>query len=194
MGKKIFMFIIMVTLVSCTGIYVKELRGTPLQDSVLRLHVVANSDTVTDQTLKIEVKDAVIAMMKEDFSGIDDLDQARQTAADKVPDIKQVAEEVVDKKGFTYPVKVSVGEYEFPTKSYGNFVLPQGDYQAVKVIIGEGQGRNWWCVLFPPLCMVSSSDKGLSMDSRAEARISFKCLELLPRGAKLGQLQNRTAE
>lgn len=161
---------------------------TSLPESVLRLHVIANSDSAADQALKLEVKNGVVAVMKPEFSATRDLQEARQLAEQKSTAIERAARQVVAAHGYDYPVQVAVGDFAFPTKAYGNLVLPQGEYTAVRVIIGEGQGQNWWCVLFPPLCMVSSSDRGLSLGRTPEAEISWKCLELLPKGAKIGPL------
>lgn len=161
-------------------------QHTPtLAESVLRLHVVANSDSPKDQQLKLEVKDQVVEMMQKEFADAGNVEEARTLAIKKIPRIRETAAAVIAARGLDYPVQVEVGEREFPTKSYGNIVLPQGNYQAVDVVIGAGQGKNWWCVLFPPLCLVSSSDKGLSVDTPSEAKVSFKCLELIPKGLQL---------
>lgn len=159
-----------------------------LSESVLRLHVIANSDDPKDQALKLKVKDAIVEMMRSEFKETDNVDEACRLAAQNIYRIKKVAEAEIAEQGYDYPVTVYMGECEFPTKSYGNIVFPQGKYQAVKVIIGEGEGKNWWCVLFPPLCLVSTSDKGLSLDSPEEAQISLKCLELIPKGVRFGFL------
>lgn len=171
-----------------SGIWWGVQERTPLKDSVLRLHVIANSDSPADQALKLQVKNRVVEMMQAEFEAARDVQEARKLALQKKPAIEKAAREVITSNGYNYPVQVAVGDYEFPTKTYGNLVLPQGEYQAVRVIIGEGQGKNWWCVLFPPLCMVSSSDQGLSLGSSKEAEISFKCLELLPQGARISRL------
>ncbi len=160
-------------------------NNNALNDSVLRLHVIANSDSVDDQALKIAVKNEVVSLLKAEFAEQQDVEQARKLAIENIPRIQELAEEVIESQGYHYPVQVKVGEYMFPTKSYGNMVFPQGEYQAVRIIIGDGEGKNWWCVLFPPLCMVSDSDKGLSFDKEEEARVSLKCLELLPKGVRL---------
>lgn len=158
----------------------------PLEDSVLRLHVVANSDSIEDQALKIKVKDEIVRFMQDEFREAKTEEEAVLIAKENRQEIKKIALKVIREEGFSYPVEVYVDKFEFPVKSYGNLVFPAGRYEAVKVVIGEGEGKNWWCVLFPPLCLVSSSDKGLSFDSPEEARVTFKCLELLPRGVKLG--------
>ncbi len=163
-------------------------RSEPLEESVLRLHVIANSDDPCDQALKLTVKDQVVTLMQQEFTGQTDADEAIQMARQDIPQIQAAARACIQANGYDYPVEVKVGEYDFPAKSYGNLVFPPGKYQAVRVIIGEGQGKNWWCVLFPPLCLVSSEDEGMSLNTPQQAQITFKCLELLPQGVKFGFL------
>lgn len=167
------------------GTYLLNQKDEPLGQAVLRLHVIANSDDPEDQAVKLEVKDHIVAMMRHDFRGVENAAEARRLAWQEQDQIQAEAESVLDAHGYHYPVQVYIGEFEFPDKSYGNIVLPQGEYQAVRVVLGEGQGKNWWCVLFPPLCMVSSSDRGLSLASPQEAEVTLKCLELLPRGMQV---------
>ncbi|MGI6413365.1 MAG: stage II sporulation protein R [Syntrophomonadaceae bacterium] len=156
-----------------------------LGQSVLRLHVVAHSDSINDQVLKLEVKDKIVECMQGKFAGTQNVKEARELAMASTPEITKIAESIIRSKGYDYPVAVQIGEYDFPTKSYGNVVFPQGKYEAVRIVIGDGQGKNWWCVLFPPLCMVTSTEKGLSIDSPKEAEVSLKCLELIPKGMKI---------
>lgn len=184
MYRKIIGIIIILT-ISFVVNSVYAVHSRPLSQSVLRLHVIANSDDPTDQQLKLKVKDEIVAMMREEFQDIEDPQQARQIAVEHIPQIKAVAREAMHQQGCDYPVQVQVGKYPFPLKSYGNMVFPAGDYQAVRVVLGEGQGKNWWCVLFPPLCLVSSHDRGMTLQSPREAQVSFKCLELLPQGVKI---------
>lgn len=181
--KKLLVIILIIG-ITFIGTQVKSAQNVAINDSVLRLHVLANSDSPTDQALKLEVKDEVVKYMRKEFSNTKDINEALVLAGENISVIEKVAEKVVTTYGYDYPVEVRIGKYAFPTKSYGNLVFPAGDYQAVRIIIGEGAGNNWWCVLFPPLCMVSSSDKGLSMDNPREAKVSLKCLELLPKGVK----------
>ena len=182
--KRIILGIILVILISATGWWMSS-KGEPLEKSVLRLHVIANSDDPNDQALKLAVKDDIVGLMQVELADLSDAEEARCRAEYDLPLIEAVARERITANGYDYPVTVSVGESDFPTKSYGNLVFPPGKYQAVKVVIGEGQGKNWWCVLFPPLCLVSSSDSGLGLASPQQAQISFKCLELLPRGVRM---------
>ncbi len=178
--------LILIFVISFMVFYVGSVKGDSLSESVFRLHVIANSDSPTDQALKLAVKDDVVAYMKTEFKNVGDAREAERVAREHIPQLQEIAENRIKSSGYSYPVEVVVGNYNFPVKSYGNVVLPQGNYNAVRIIIGEGQGRNWWCVLFPPLCLSCASNKGLSLDTPEEAQVTFKCLELLPKGMKIG--------
>lgn len=182
---KKYLTIIMVLSLTLLGVYTLMAWGQPLSEGVLRLHVIANSDNPLDQALKLEVKDHIVTSMGHEFAHVKNAEEARAIALNKQDEIQEMAESIVASRGYDYPVAVYIGQFDFPTKSYGNVVFPQGRYEAVRVVLGEGEGKNWWCVLFPPLCMVSSSDQGLSLDSPAQAKVSLKCLELIPRGMKV---------
>ncbi|HHV98323.1 MAG TPA: stage II sporulation protein R [Clostridiaceae bacterium] len=125
-----------------------------LSDNLIRLHVIANSDSEEDQALKRDVRDAVIDFMQKRLENVTDLEQAKTIINDDIVQIEKIASEKVREYGKTYPVKAVLGKYPFPTKVYGDIALPAGNYQALRIIIGEGTGSNWWCVLFPPLCFV----------------------------------------
>lgn len=183
MRSKITGIILLFVFTFC-GTYTIAEGKKPLNQEVLRLHVIANSDSGHDQALKLQVKDEVVKIMKQEFIDFNNADQARNRAEEQIPFIKAQAERVIHERGYNYPVEVYVGEFDFPVKSYGNIIFPAGKYSAVRIVIGDGAGKNWWCVLFPPLCMVSSSDKGLSLDTSEEAQVTFKCLELFPKGIR----------
>ena len=129
-----------------------------LADRVVRLHVLANSDSEADQALKLEVRDAVT----ERTEGLLKLVSGRQEAEDvlrqHLPELEQLAEEQVRASGYGYPVNVELAVTDFPTKEYDGFSLPAGEYLALRVLIGEAAGQNWWCVVFPPLCTAAASD------------------------------------
>lgn len=184
MFKKLAAFMVIILFIVC-GTYIASAQESKLSDSVLRLHVIANSDNPADQALKLAVKDEIVKYMQAEFINTSDAAAAKALAQKDLPIIKSIAAKKILASGYEYPVTVYVGECEFPTKSYGNMVFPQGKYQAVRVVIGEGKGKNWWCVLFPPLCLVSSGDRGMSLNSPQEAQVTFKCLELIPQGVKL---------
>ncbi len=126
--------------------------------NLIRLHVIANSDSPVDQALKYQVRDAVVGAMAEKFSGVEDAEQARRIALENLDYIQELAAERIRAAGKDYPVTVEMGDFPFPEKTYHtslcDFTLPAGNYEAVRVVLGRGAGANWWCVLFPPLCFV----------------------------------------
>ncbi|TEB17218.1 Stage II sporulation protein R [Pelotomaculum sp. FP] len=120
----------------------------------IRLHVLANSDSEADQALKRKVRDEIIQVMAPEFLASGDIESARLTARSNLDRIELIASRVIKAEGKDYPVTAELNTFPFPTKHYGAFILPAGDYEAVRVVIGNGEGTNWWCVLFPPLCFV----------------------------------------
>lgn len=151
----------------CTLIIHSSFKSTEtaLAKSVIRLHVLANSDTKEDQELKLKVRDRIISEMGEIFNGETDIENAREVTKENLMKIQKTAEEEIAKNGYSYSVNVTFGKSDFPTKEYGNLILPAGSYEAVKVEIGNAEGQNWWCVLFPPLCFVDESC--VTTDTRA---------------------------
>lgn len=129
-----------------------------LADKVVRLHVVANSDSDADQALKLRVRDAVLAQTTPVLEGLD-RSEALEALTDALPAIGEAAAEVVTREGYDYPVKVSVSEDWFPTRDYTDFSLPAGSYTALRVELGKARGKNWWCVVFPPLCLGSVTEQ-----------------------------------
>ncbi len=125
-----------------------------LADNLIRLHVIANSDSPADQALKRDVRDRVLDYMKLQLGGSKNVDQTKVIINEKMDGIISVVKDELTRQGKDYDVRVSLGSYPFPTKSYGDIALPAGNYEALRVVIGKGEGANWWCVLFPPLCFV----------------------------------------
>ncbi len=134
--------------------------------NLIRLHIIAHSNDPLDQALKYMVRDEVIRTMAPYFEGVESVEQAKAVVSRHAGDISMAARRVLLKSGCSYPVTVCMGSYRFPDRSYrierggipAELILPAGNYQAVRVIIGEGRGANWWCVLFPPLCFISQSE------------------------------------
>lgn len=129
-----------------------------LSDKVLRLHVLANSDSQEDQALKLRVRDRVLARAQEILEQSADMEQAEQALTAALPELTREARETLAAEGCTQPVQARLEPAEFPTKDYDGFSLPAGKYLALRVIIGQGAGQNWWCVVFPPLCTAAASD------------------------------------
>lgn len=123
-------------------------------EDLIRFHVIANSDSEEDQALKRAVRDAILEEVSPRLAKSQSLEESRQILIGMRPEIEQIGQEVVHAWGKTDEVKTDYGYFTFPTKSYGSLVLPAGEYEAVRVLIGKAEGSNWWCVLFPPLCFV----------------------------------------
>lgn len=134
------------------------LDNGPIPQESVRLRIIANSDSVQDQWLKREVRDAIVAQMNTWADDIETLEEAEQMIHTQLPVLQQVVDKTVKERGFSYKAVVDFGEVPFPTKLYGSYVYPAGNYRAVRVQIGEAKGQNWWCVLFPPLCFIDMSN------------------------------------
>ena len=168
-------------------------------EDFIRFHVIANSDTDEDQQLKLKVRDAVLAKINnelvqeamsqdlEEFPATGaamvsqtdeelnrtrvtlDLDQSKKYIQENLKEIEAAAEQVVRENGYNYPVKAELGVRSIPKKSYGDIIFPSGNYEALNITIGEGKGHNWWCVLFPPLCLIGAeppADKETALEAQ----------------------------
>ena len=129
-----------------------------LADKVVRLHVLANSDSEEDQALKLRVRNAVLEQATAILEQSADRREAESRLRGQLLELERIAAKEIAAEGYDYPVTVNLENTDFPTKEYDGFTLPAGEYLALRVIIGEGQGRNWWCVVFPPLCTAASAD------------------------------------
>lgn len=137
--------------------YFAEKVNQDLSDSMIRLHIVANSDSIQDQSLKYRVRNAVIDYMTEKMHGLMDKSDATAFINSHLREIEQIANSVIIQEGLKEHVKASFGKYPFPSKQYANMVLPAGFYDALKIEIGDAKGQNWWCVMFPPLCFTEDT-------------------------------------
>ena len=127
---------------------------------------IANSDSQEDQALKLEVRDRILERAQELYPEHATLEQARAALEKSLPELSQIGEQTVEEAGYDYPVTAQLTECWFPTKEYEDFALPAGDYTALRIVIGEGEGQNWWCVAFPPLCLGAASQ---SVEEAAQA-------------------------
>lgn len=165
-----------------------------LAGQVIRLHVLANSDSQADQELKLAVRDRVLEQAGDLYPEDATLEQAREILEDNLDELAAAGQQVVDEAGKDYLVTAQLEECWFPTKEYENFALPAGEYTALRVVIGEGEGQNWWCVAFPPLCLGVATESveeataaGLFTEDQAGLMtrenegyvLKFKSLELL---------------
>lgn len=129
-----------------------------IPDEAIRLRILANSDQDEDQDVKRKVRDAVNANITEWVQDLTDIQEAYSLIDERLPEIEQIVEEVLEDEGVSPTYNVKFGEVEFPTKLYGNYIYPAGMYEAILITLGEGKGANWWCVLFPPLCFLDFSN------------------------------------
>ena len=129
-----------------------------LADKVVRLHVLANSDSEEDQALKLLVRDQVLERAASLLEQAGDRRQAEMLLRQALPELEEAAAREIAANGYDYPVTAELVDAAFPTKEYDGFTLPAGEYLALRVVIGQGGGQNWWCVVFPPLCAAASGD------------------------------------
>ncbi|MBZ9621606.1 stage II sporulation protein R [Clostridium sp. FP2] len=131
---------------------------------LIRFHVIANSDDKIDQGLKLKVRDSVLKYISPKLVDCKNIEQSRKIINNEDENIKKIAQGVINKNGFKYSVATTLSQENFPIKTYGNITLPQGKYEAYRIIIGSGSGQNWWCVMFPPLCFVDITKGNVSYD------------------------------
>lgn len=125
-----------------------------LADNLIRLHVIANSDSPEDQALKRDVRDAVLSYVQSQLKDSGNIEETKSMINRDMDRITSIAKETILNHGGNYGARTTLGSYPFPTKAYGDITLPAGNYQALRIVLGNGEGANWWCVLFPPLCFV----------------------------------------
>ena len=139
------------------------LNYNEIKDKLIRFQVIANSDTEEDQNLKLKVRDRGVEALSGKLSGVTSLEEAEIELEKNIEYVNKIAKEVIEENNYTYEVNTMLSYENFPDKVYGDCVFPQGNYEAFRVIIGEGKGQNWWCVMFPSLCFVDESKN--SVDS-----------------------------
>ena len=168
-----------------------------IYDTVVRLHVLANSDSEADQALKLKVRDAILEVTAPLIENCATQAEAMEILNSHLADLEAAALAVISSEGYDYPVTVLLGEEDYPTRTYESCAFPAGTYVSLRVLIGEGEGQNWWCCLFPPLCLSAATAKsdnedafiqvGLTKDQygiitetgKTKYKVRFKILEVL---------------
>lgn len=157
-------FIIIIFLfVGCTSISNNDLLNNEklkyeeIKNEIIRFHVLANSDSQEDQELKIKVRDAIIEHVYKGLKSSKSIEESREYLINNKEVIEGIAKEVIINSGYSYNINSTLSKENFPDKMYGDILFPQGEYEAFKILIGEGKGQNWWCVMFPPLCFVDET-------------------------------------
>jgi stage II sporulation protein R len=165
----VWSYLIILSLGTILNLYMPKTEAVA-KDSIvipaeaIRLRILANSDSAQDQEIKRKVRDAVNAQITLWVQDLTSLDKAKTVITSKLPEVQAIAEQVVAEQGSTQSVNVEFGKVQFPTKLYGEFLYPAGEYQAILITLGEGTGANWWCVLYPPLCFLDFSN-GVAVQS-----------------------------
>lgn len=139
-----------------------------ISEKLIRFHVLANSDSYIDQDLKLRVKDEVLKYISPILNESQSLEESREILKREDKNIIKIAEDYIKSQGFDYTVETTLTRENFPVKEYGNIVLPQGEYEAYRILIGEGKGQNWWCVMFPPLCFIDVTKGQVAYDETEE--------------------------
>lgn len=144
-----------------------------LAENFFRLHIIANSNSPIDQELKFKVRDSVLEYINEEIPNNLSKDEVILEVQNKLADIKLIAESTIKSYGFNYDINLEINNFYFPTKNYYNLSLPAGYYDALKISIGNAQGENWWCSLFPPLCFIDMSSGKITEDSKNNLKSSL---------------------
>ena len=144
-----------------------------IANSVFRLHVIANSDSKEDQNLKYIVRDKLIEYMNNIAKDCSSKEEVISIAKNNISNFENIARKTIEENGYNYNVTVEIGNFDFPTKSYGDITLPAGSYDSLRVKIGKAEGQNWWCVMFPPLCFVDVTSGVVPDESKQEMKDSM---------------------
>jgi len=170
--KKIMCILLILTIIFAGGAYVSNASQVKsydedlksIENKVIRFHVLANSDSVEDQALKLKVRDKVLEYISPKLKESTSIESSRKILKENDENIIKICENVIKNSGYFYAVKTTLSKENFPVKSYGNITFPQGNYEAYRILIGTGDGKNWWCVMFPPLCFVDITKGEVSYD------------------------------
>ncbi len=172
-------------------------KEAAIYEDTLRLHILANSDSEEDQELKLKIRDGILERFGKKLEKLDSTEDAKLVLLPILPEIEACAEEIAADSGFQYSVNARLNEEWFDTREYDGFTLPKGVYNSLIIEIGEAEGKNWWCVMFPPLCLDIATENAPSDDalidytneeikliSKSKYNIKFKILELLSESIK----------
>jgi len=197
--KRFFiLFLLLLIYIFISAVSYTNAVSNNIANSVFRLHVIANSDSPEDQNLKYIVRDAVTEFIKDITKNSNSKEEVIRIAKNNLDKLELIALNTIKEQGYNYSVKISIGNFSFPTKNYGDITLPAGFYDALKIEIGNAEGQNWWCVMFPPLCFVDTTTGIVPDDSKeilkenmqeeefeliseatTELKIKFKFVEVL---------------
>lgn len=171
---RVICLILLIVTTSLASIQAATSKSQSLQEGIsneiIRFHVIANSDSNTDQDLKHKVKDALVKELSPLLKSASSKNEARKIIYENQLHMKEVATAIVRENGYSYPISISLGSVFFPIKKYGDYTFPAGTYEALRVKIGNASGQNWWCVMFPPLCFVDETYSIVTEDSKKQLK------------------------
>ena len=166
---EIALILALVLTILCGGALAKEQED--LSENLIRLHVIANSDSAEDQALKLKVRDGILENITELLKGVTDRDTAARLISTRMDTIIAESKRIISAQGCGYDVTAKIAVEDYPTRAYESFSLPAGKYTSLRVVIGAGGGQNWWCVIFPPLCMASATDSTAAFEQLTDEQI-----------------------
>lgn len=173
-GRIIFLILLFAVTGVLMALYRQSMEKQQIQKDIakeiLRLHVVANSDSEEDQALKLEVKETIVTYLRGIMSDASSVEEAREEIQKRLPEIEEIATEKMEAEGYAYEADATLGECYFPVKEYGDMTFPAGDYEALKVNLGDSAGKNWWCVMYPTLCFVDSTYQIVPEESKEKLK------------------------
>ncbi len=159
-----------------------------IRENTFRLHIIANSDEQADQNVKLKVRDAVLALTEEVYAGCENQEQAKAATVQNLQKFEAAANTVLQKEGFPYTAKARIGMVDFDTREYEEFTLPAGEYEALEILLGSGEGKNWWCVMFPKICFSTCGEQDFDtvLDEKQQEivtekdryRVAFRIVEI----------------
>jgi len=181
-GKKVAVSLTVVAIVaSMVHLHREEVKSQAQQkaiaEEIIRLHVIANSDSKEDQALKMEVKEEIVNFLRAEMGNAKTVDEARKVIQNNMSEIEKIAEEKMTGEGYKYEAKAELAPCYFPIKQYGDMTFPAGEYEALRVKLGESQGKNWWCVMYPSLCFVDSTYQVVPDSSKEKLKQSLTAEE-----------------
>jgi stage II sporulation protein R len=195
--KRILCMLLILIIIFVGVVYASDINSAnkdlkSIESKLIRFHVIANSDSVEDQALKLKVRDKVLEYISPKLKESNSIEASRKILKENDENIIKICETVIKNNGYVYGVKTTLSEENFPVKSYGNITLPQGNYEAYRILIGSGNGKNWWCVMFPPLCFVDITKGEVSYDktkAQMQKVLSSKEYDMVENRKPKGKIQ-----
>lgn len=183
-------FAFILTLWNATRTVAKPTMQTSLANEILRFHIRANSDSDADQNLKLKIKDKIVEYMNTLLVDSQCIEQTKSIINQNMDAINEYAKQIMNDLGYNYPIKTYIGKEVFPVKTYGDICLPSGEYEALIIEIGEAEGKNWWCIMFPPLCFIDATTGVVPEESKQQLQSvltdeEYESIVLNPENAKV---------